>query len=200
MVLPPGWQPQITEDGRGYFTNAITREYSWFPPLPPGFVVMEHNGNGAMFLDQNTVPPRISRTDPRYRTALGALKTANELRASLQQQCCLLSQHVPIRRKWKSSYYGASVDSRRNRICVSEVAHFKWSLVYHGSPSSTGFRTFRSDGVYLSPYLGATNWWLNDNGTFQIGGMESLTVTRNLVNWGWVIGQNSATVYHSVQR
>ncbi|CAE7343861.1 unnamed protein product [Symbiodinium natans] len=116
--------------------------------------------------------------------------------------------HVPgarrgmamIPSKWKRCYVYAEVDSRRQHITEEEVAHFRWQLVYHGRPSSMGLRHFQKNGVFVSPHFGETRWSLLHGGTwFMMQGIDPLKVSRNLDNWGWVIGAETSTEYHSAE-
>ncbi|CAE7423949.1 unnamed protein product [Symbiodinium sp. CCMP2456] len=116
--------------------------------------------------------------------------------------------HVPgaqsgmarIPSKWKRCYVYAELDSKRQHIAEAEVAHFRWRLVYHGRPSSMGLRHFQKNGVFVSPHFGETRWSLLHGGRFfEMQGIDPLQVSRNSDNWGWVIGAETSTEYHSAE-
>jgi len=80
------------------------------------------------------------------------------------------------------------------------VAHFRWRLVYHGRPSSMGLRHFQKNGIFVSPHFGETRWSLLHGGRFfEMQGIDPLQVSRNSDNWGWVIGAETSTEYHSAE-
>lgn len=108
-------------------------------------------------------------------------------------------QPLPIPGKWKTSYAFAELDSRRQHITHEEVAHFRWQLVYHGRPSSLGYRHFQRNGVYVSPHFGETTWHIDGRGYFVMQGVEPLGILRNPATWGWVLGSGSSTEYHSAE-
>lgn len=90
----------------------------------------------------------------------------------------------------------AEMDSRRPCMTREELIHFKWQLIYDGSPSRMGLRQFDPNGTYWSPYMGMCQWVLS--GTHLMFAGMSLFVERDVNSWGWVIGRNQRTVYHSV--
>lgn len=110
--------------------------------------------------------------------------------------------HEP--KSWKEAYIMAEMDSQRTNLAREELIYFKWQLIYNGSPSQMGLRQFQENGRYWSPYMGMCEWILRDPIPGQIGGQHllfggmTLLVERDL-NWGWIIGRDERTVYHSVE-
>lgn len=91
----------------------------------------------------------------------------------------------------------AEIDSRRHVITSAELVHFKWQLIYNGSPSHMGLRQFDANGMYRSPYMGMSEWVLH--GQYLMFAGITLLVERNMDSWGWVIGRGQRTEYHSVE-
>lgn len=107
---------------------------------------------------------------------------------------------LPIPSKWKRSYVYAELDRKRPNITQQEVAHFRWQLIYHGRPSSMGYRHFQKNGLFVSPHFGETRWFLEQEGhLFTLEGMAPLQVHREPETWGWVLGASTSTEYHSVE-
>eukprot|EP00571_Detonula_confervacea_P002949 CAMPEP_0172314122 /NCGR_PEP_ID=MMETSP1058-20130122/21747_1 /TAXON_ID=83371 /ORGANISM="Detonula confervacea, Strain CCMP 353" /LENGTH=82 /DNA_ID=CAMNT_0013027905 /DNA_START=407 /DNA_END=652 /DNA_ORIENTATION=+ len=81
----------------------------------------------------------------------------------------------------------AEIDSQRTVMAREELIHFKWQLIYDGSPSQMGLRQFQENGRYWSPYMGMCEWVLRG----QLGGQHlvfagmTLLVERDLNTWGW---------------
>eukprot|EP00931_Biecheleriopsis_adriatica_P120569 TRINITY_DN95696_c0_g1_i1.p1 TRINITY_DN95696_c0_g1~~TRINITY_DN95696_c0_g1_i1.p1 ORF type:complete len:297 (-),score=38.66 TRINITY_DN95696_c0_g1_i1:164-1030(-) len=124
---------------------------------------------------------------------LQALSSSNPTVSTLSA-----AEPLPIPGKWKVSYAYAELDSCRQTITEDEVGHYRWQLIYHGTPSNLGLRHFQRNGVFVSPHFGETRWSLHSNGQyFVMQGVAPLQVKRNLQNWGWTIGEGSGTEYHS---
>jgi len=105
----------------------------------------------------------------------------------------------PLCWKWKTSYIYAELDSQRGKISAEEVSYYRWHLTYNGMPSSLGLRHFQRNGTFVSPHLGETTWFLNEDGSFVMRGIAPLTVERNSNDWGWIIGRGTATEYRSIE-
>ena len=94
----------------------------------------------------------------------------------------------------------AEIDSKRRSMTPEELVHFKWQLIYDGSPSGLGLRQFDANGMYWSPYMGMCEWVLRDgDGQHLMFVGMSLLVERNEKTWGWIIGEGQRTVYYSVE-
>lgn len=101
---------------------------------------------------------------------------------------------------WKESYIMAEIDSRRTKMTPEEFIYFKWQLIYNGTPSSTGLRSFNADGTYESPYMGRCEWHLDEAGRLTFSGMQSVSLLaeRDKDTWGWTVGKGQNIVYQSV--
>eukprot|EP00457_Paulinella_chromatophora_P012700 gb/GEZN01012929.1/.p1 GENE.gb/GEZN01012929.1/~~gb/GEZN01012929.1/.p1 ORF type:complete len:285 (-),score=12.90 gb/GEZN01012929.1/:152-1006(-) len=122
---------------------------------------------------------------------------AEELRRLVHRTTRPNPKLPPQNGKWKTSFAFAEQDSNRQKVTPEEIAFFRWELIYNGQRSTAGLRHFRSDGVFESRFLGRTNWSLTPQGDFVIGNHATLKVCRNAHNWGWIIGLNTSTEYHS---
>ncbi|KAL9182504.1 hypothetical protein ACHAXT_013156 [Thalassiosira profunda] len=127
-----------------------------------------------------------------YRDHLGSLSRFEDNASALNMSDALL--HPPT--SWKEAYIMAEMDSRRTVLTREELIHFKWQLIYGGSPSKTGLRQFNANGTYTSPYLGTCEWILEGR-HLQFSGM-ALLVERDAKTWGWIVGRGQRTEYYSV--
>ena len=91
----------------------------------------------------------------------------------------------------------AEIESRRVAMTRDELVHFKWQLIYDGTPSTMGLRKFNENGTYWSPYMGMCEWLLRGQQLMFAG--LSLLVERDTNTWGWVIGRGQRTTYYSVE-
>lgn len=100
---------------------------------------------------------------------------------------------------WKQRYAWAENDRLRQIISRDEICHFSWKFIYKGQESKLGLRKFKPDGTYYSPYAGVCEWSLFQNKITFLG--VSLPIQRDIEGtWGWIIGADSSTVYHSMEQ